>query len=187
MLKFLALVAALAAQVAQAPKAPPKLFTADADAREKIAAAIEMAATDGIRVLVVWGSDDHALSLSYGDARKTPEVARATFFSDEYKLVQVDVGHADKNVDLAKSYGATLTSASVPAFTVLDDHGRPVAQTTGPELLSAAGRTIDGSKLASFLKANQAPAPDDVARFDAGLKKAKATGKYVFLWWSAPW
>ena len=187
MLKFLPLALAFAAQVAQLPQAPPKLFSADADAKAKIAATIEMAATDGIRVLIVWGANDDPLSLSFGDARKTPEIARAPFFSDEYKIVHVDVGHLDKNVDLAKSYGATLGPGALPALTILDDHGRPVAQATAADLASDDRHAIAPAKLASFLKAHQAPQPDDVARFDAGLKEAKTTGKYVFLWWSAPW
>ena len=187
MLRFLPLVLALAAQVAQIPKPPPPLFSADADAKERIAATIEMAATDEIRALIVWGANDNPLSLSYGDARKAPEIARSTFFSDEYKVVHVDVGHLNKNVELAKSYGAKLTSDALPALTVLDDHGRPVAQATAADLAAADRRSIDATKVAAFLKANQAPAPDAVAPFEAAVQQAKTSGKYVFLWFSAPW
>ena len=187
MLRFLPLVLAFAAQVAQLPPAPPKVYTADADAKEKIAAAIEMAATDEIRVLIVWGANDDPLSLSYGDARKTPEIARSTFFSDEYKVVHVDVGHLNKNVELAASYGAKLTARSLPALTVLDDRGRPIAQATAADLAAADRKSIDATKVAAFLKANQAPAPDAVAPFEAAVRQAKTSGKYVFLWFSAPW
>ena len=187
MLKFLPLALAFGIQVAQLPQAPPKLFSADADAKEKIAATIGMAATDDIRALIVWGANDDPLSLSFDAARKSPEIARSTFFSDEYKIVFVDVGHLDKNVNLAKSYGANLAAGSLPAMTVLDDHGRPVAQARAEDLSSAERRNIDAAKVAAFLKTNQAAAPDAVAPFEAAVKEAKASGKYVFLWFSAPW
>lgn len=187
MLKFLPLALAFAAQAVQLPQAPPKVFSADADAKERIAATIEMAATDEIRALVVWGANDDPLSLSYDAARKTPEIARSTFFSDEYKVVTVDVGHADKNAALASQYGARLAKDALPAFTVLDDRGRPVAQATAADLASADRRSIDSVKLAAFLKAHQAPPPDAVAPFEAAVKQAKTSGKYVFLWFSAPW
>jgi hypothetical protein len=173
--------------VQAAPAPPPKAYSADADAKEKIAAAIEMAATDQIRVLVAWGANDDALSMSFADARKTPEMARSTFFSDEYKLVTVDVGRADKNVALAASYGVTLKADALPALTVLDDHGRPVAQAPAAALMAADRRSIDAGKVAAFLKANQAPAPDTLAPFNAAIAEAKKTGKYVFMWFSAPW
>ena len=184
MLRFWPLVLALATQLPQAPVGQP--FTAGDDAKEQIAAAIHMAATDDIRVLVVWGANDDSRSMSYDTARKSPEIARAGFFSDEYKLVQVNVGHLDKNIELAKSYGAVLTSGTLPAFTVLDDQGRPVAQSSAAELAAADGR-VDPAKLAGFLKSHQAPAPDAVAPFEAAVKQAKASGQYVFLWFSAPW
>jgi hypothetical protein len=182
-LRFWPLVLALATQLPQAPGQP---FSAADDAKERIAAAIQMAATDDIRVLVVWGANDDQRSLSYDTAQKSPAIARASFFSDEYKVVSVNVGHLDKNVELAKSFGAVLTSGSLPALTVLDDHGRPVAQANGAELADAEGR-VDPAKVAAFLKSHQAPAPDAVAPFETAVKQAKTSGKYVFLWFSAPW
>ena len=102
--------------------------------------------------------------------------------------MNVNVGHLDKNVDLAKSYGVTLKADGLPALTVLDAAGKVLANTDAVALrLDADPAGIDPVKLAAFLKSHQAPAPDAVAPFEAALKQAKREGKTVFVWFSAPW
>ena len=81
-----------------------------------------------------------------------------------------------------------LSADALPALTILDATGKVIANTTAasfrPEGDSAG---IDATKVAAFLKQHQAPAPDAVAPFEAALKQAKAEGKTVFVWFSAPW
>ena len=85
--------------VVQRP-APSPLYNDKADAKAAIESAVRAAATDGIRVLINWGANDDAGSKKFADAKKAPELAQSTpsFFSDEYRLVSVDVGHLDKNL-----------------------------------------------------------------------------------------
>ena len=110
------------------------------------------------------------------------------FFSDEYKVVLVDVGHLDQNVDIAASYGLRLDADVLPAMTVLDAKGKVVSNATAADLVAELGApVIDAKNLLAFLKAHQAPAPNDTASFDAALKQARQADKYVFVWFSAPW
>ncbi len=169
-------------------QAPPPPYNESADAPGAIATAIAGAATDDIRVLINWGANDDPGSKKFAEARRAPAIAEPRFFSDEYKVVNVDVGHLDKNLDLARSYSVNLFAGSLPALTVLDADGRVIANTTAAALRpddDASG--IDPEKLAAFLKEHQAPAPDATAQFDAALKQAKREGKTIFVWFSAPW
>jgi hypothetical protein len=175
--------------VVQRP-APPPLYDEKADAKAAIDAAVRAAATDSIRVLINWGAIDDPGSKQFADARKSPEIAQSTpsFFSDEYKVVNVNIGHLDKNLDLAQTYGVKLSADALPALTVLDESGKVIANTTAAAFRpDGDGAGIDARKIASFLKQHQAPAPNAVAEFEAALKQAKTDGKSVFVWFSAPW
>jgi thioredoxin 1 len=174
--------------VQRAPVQAPPPFDEKADAKAAIESAIRAAGTDDIRVLVTWGANDDAGSKLFVAARRAPEVAGPRFFSDEYKSVSVDIGHLDKNLDLARSYGARLKAETLPALTVIDAAGKVIANTDAAALRPDADPAgIDPVKLAVFLKSHQAPAPDAVALFEAALKQAKKEGKTVFVWFAAPW
>ncbi len=175
------------AQTAQRRPAPPP-FDEKADAKAAIKTALEAVAADGIRVLIIWGANDDTGSTQLMAARRSPAISQPAFLSDEYRAVNVNVGHLDRNVDLARSYGVTPKADAIPALTVLDAAGKVLANTTAAALRpdrDPAG--IDPEKLAAFLKSHQAPAPDAVAPFEAALKQAKIEGKTVFVWFSAPW
>ncbi len=170
--------------------APRPLYDEKADAKAAIEAAVHSAATDGIRVLINWGANEDPGSKKFAEARRAPAIIESTpsFFSDEYRVVNVDVGHLDKNADLAKVYGATLLPDGLPALTILDATGKVVVNTTAAKLRPEGDSGgIDPPKLAAFLKRYQAPAPDAVAPFEAALNQAKSEGKTVFVWFSAPW
>jgi hypothetical protein len=197
---FLALIVQAAGQQTPPPPAqvvsvvqrpaPPPLYNEKADAKAVIEAAVHAAATDGIRVLINWGANDDAGSKKFADAKKAPEIAQSTpsFFSDEYKVVNVDVGHLDKNLDLAQTYGVKLSADALPALTILDATGKVIANTTAAALRPEGDNIgIAAPKVAAFLKQHQATAPDAVAPFEAALKQANAEEKTVFVWFSAPW
>ncbi len=168
------------------PRPAPKLYNETADAQKAIDDAIKWAASDGIRVLVNWGANDNLRAATFGALRRDASVGR--FMSDEYKIVYVDVGHADKNLDLAKKYGATISAGALPAFTILDGEGKVLAQSTSATLQSDVDPVfLDPKKVGSFLETYKAPAPDAVAPFDAAMARAKREGKHVFVWFSAPW
>ena len=166
--------------------APPPLYNPTADAKAQIATALKSAKDDGIRVVVNWGANDDELSKAFATARRSRELS---FFASEYKVVNVDVGNLDKNLDVAKSYGVTLERNALPALAVLDADGNVLARTTGRAFLAEADpAAYDVPKLAQFFTKHQAPpAPDAEPLLQAALNRAKAEGKSVFVWFSAPW
>jgi hypothetical protein len=173
--------------IQKAPAAPRKLYNDTADAKAQITAALTSAAEDEIRVLINWGANDDELCATFPQVQRAPEMSRK--FSDEYKLVYVDVGHLDKNLDLAKSFGVTLAAGALPHFTVLNAKGGVLAQISGRSLAGEAGSAaLDAKKTAAFLTTHQAPAPPDaVQTFSAALAQAKREDREVFLWFAAPW
>ena len=175
------------AVVQKAPPAPRKMYNETADAKAQITTAIPHVAEDGIRVLINWGANDDALCASFSQVARAPEVSKE--FRDEYELVYVDVGHLDKNLDLAKSFGVTLAAGALPHFTVLDAKGKTLAQMPGRNLVSDTDPAVlDAKKMAAFLTAQQAPAPPDARPvLTTALAQAKREDKEVFLWFAAPW
>ena len=177
------------AQVVARPATPQKIYNETADAKAQVEAAIRAAATDGIRVLINWGANDDEGCTKFAAALRTPVVTRTRYSADEYKVVNVDVGLLDKNLALAKTYGAKLVSGALPALTVLDDRGKAIAQASAAEFISAADPSaIDPGKVAAFFTKHQAPPPPDAGPvFEEAVKRARHEGKYVFVWFSAPW
>jgi hypothetical protein len=176
-------------------RAPSKLYNETADARAQIDAALKAAAENDIRVLVNWGANDDEACTKFqqdmsgrGSANPAYEIIR-TKLSNEYRYVRVDVGHLDKNQDLAAAYGVQLSAGALPHLTVLDRQGKVLAQQPSRELAAAPGgpTVYDPDKIAAFLKQHQvAPVAADPL-LAAALAEAKRDGKYVFLWFSAPW
>jgi hypothetical protein len=166
----------------------PPAFNEKADAAAAIKTAVGAAELNGIRVLIAWGANDDKGSSRFLESKRAPDVVKSALFADEYKTVNVSVGHLDKNIALAKSYDAKVTAEALPALTVLDAAGSVIANTNAAALRPDADPAgIDPAKLIAFLKSHQAPAPDAVASFEAALKKAKEENKSVFVWFSAPW
>ena len=183
------------APVRPAQQAPQKLYNETADGRAQIDAALKTAAEDDIRVLINWGANDNEACARFqqdmngrGSSNPAYEVIR-TKLSNEYRYVRVDVGRADRHRELAASYGVKLSAGDLPHLTVLDKQGRVLAQQPGRELAAAPGgpTAYDPDRIAAFLKQHQvAPAAADPLLAGA-LAEAKRDGKYVFLWFSAPW
>jgi hypothetical protein len=171
----------------KAPQAPRKLYNETADAKAQIAAAVASAAEDDVRVLINWGANDDDWSTKVSAAQRTPEVSAK--FRDDYKLVYVDTGKLDKNLELAKSFGVTLKGDALPHLTVLDARGKVLAQMPGRKLAGDADASaVDPKKFAAFLTTNQAPPPPDALPvFNAALAQAKREDREVFLWFAAPW
>jgi thiol:disulfide interchange protein len=174
-------------------QAAPEKKSADfydekADARAEIAAAVARAKRENRRVLVQWGGNwcswCRRLHELYG---RDKAVAKKLQY--EYDVVYVDSLKNDKNVDLAAGYGADLKKHGVPFLTILDGDGKAIAnQPTGPLETKVDGQDgHDPQKLLELLAKNQAPYwnADDLLR--AGLARAKADDKRVFLHFGAPW
>lgn len=127
------LVAALAFAAAAVAAAPP-MYDESADARAQIAAALADASRAHVPVLVVFGAnwcgDCKALDAAFKEGASAPLIAK------NFKVVKVNVGRFDRNVDLAASYGVPLKKG-IPAVAVLSQQGKVLYATAGGELADA--------------------------------------------------
>jgi thioredoxin 1 len=103
------------------PLEPKDLYPAAADAKKEIIEAIRAAAATHKRVLVVFGAnwcyDCHVLEAAF----HSPEISPT--FEKSFELVHVDIGQADKNLDIAKLCDVPL-DRGVPAIAVLRYDGK---------------------------------------------------------------
>jgi len=113
------------AQWAKTPlKAPaflnPNLYPANADARQEIAEAITAADKENKRVLLVFGGnwclDCHVLDNAFHNPHIAPVL------NQNFKVVHVDIGESNKNLDLVKKYNIPLEKG-VPSIAVLNRRG----------------------------------------------------------------
>jgi thiol:disulfide interchange protein len=113
--------------------APPTvnkhLYSAEADPKADIATALEQARQNHKRVILAFGGDwcgDCQVLEIYLHQSPNLEI-----FEKNFLLVHVDIGHKDKNLDLAEDYGVPINEG-VPALAVLDAHGKVLySQKTG--------------------------------------------------------
>jgi thiol-disulfide isomerase/thioredoxin len=106
---------------AQSPAPARKVYDESADARAEIARAITEAQHDHKRILLVfggnWCGDCLALDARFHES-PSESIIKASFL-----VIHVDIGHADKNLDLASKYGIPLNKG-VPAVAVLESDGK---------------------------------------------------------------
>lgn len=122
-----------------------ELYPADADAKKEIADAIQTAGKEHKRVLLVFGGnwcfDCFALDYRFHQSDIEPLVEK------NYRVVHIDVGKYDKNLDLAKQYHIPLEKG-VPSVAVLDGKGHLLYST--PEFEKA--RSLDPQAIVKFLE-----------------------------------
>jgi thioredoxin 1 len=103
------------------PLEPKDLYPAAADAKKEIIEAIRAAAASHKRVLVVFGANwryaCHVLEAAFHSPEISPTVEKS------FEVVHVDIGQADKNLDIAKLYDVPL-DRGVPAIAVLGNDGK---------------------------------------------------------------
>jgi protein disulfide-isomerase len=128
-LASLALGLSLAAHAAPAP-----IYNEAADAKAEIRATLAEAAKANVPVLVVFGAnwcgDCKMLDASFKSGASAPLIAK------HFKVVKVDVGRFDRNVDVAEAYGVPLKKG-IPAVAVLSPQGKRLYATEGGELADA--------------------------------------------------
>lgn len=184
---------AQAREVKPQGRAPRKLYDDAADAKAKIADALKAAVADDIRVLINWGANDDENCTKFqqslrGMPMNETQQQVSLKLSNEYRQVFVDVGHLDKNQDVAASYQASLAAGALPHFTILDKTGKVLDQKSARDLAADNDPAkYDTEKVLALLVKNQVPPTDSAPLFAAALKQAKAENKDVFLWFSAPW
>ena len=122
------------------------LYPAGADAKREIADALRDATRYHKRVLLVFGGnwcyDCHVLD------RALHEGTAAKIMKEGFVLVHVDIGEADKNLDLIKQYEIPLDKG-VPAVSVLNSEGKLLYSSGNAEF--EAARTMMRKDLVAFL------------------------------------
>lgn len=105
-----------------------------ADAKADIHAALTQARSDQTPVLVVFGAnwcgDCRMLDATFKNGPSAPLIAKS------FKVVKVDVGRFDRNVDIAERYRVPLKKG-IPAVAVLSPEGKLIYATEGGELADA--------------------------------------------------
>jgi protein disulfide-isomerase len=109
-------------------------YDENADAKLDIKQALSQAAASNTPVIVVFGANwcgdckmlDHTMKSG----------ASAALISRDFTVVKVNVGHFDKNVDLAKSYGVPLDKG-IPAIAILSAKNDILYATQEGELADA--------------------------------------------------
>ena len=130
--KLLAVLALLPAGLAVAQPAPA--YDEAADARADVQRALADAAQARVPVLVVFGAnwcgDCKVLDMSFKEGAAAPLMAK------RFRVVKVDVGRFDRNLDIAQAYGVPLKSG-IPSVAVLSAQGKVVYATKAGELADA--------------------------------------------------
>ena len=112
-----------------------------ADAKAQIRAALSQSQVDKQVALVVFGAnwcpDCRALDLAMKGGRN------AELIGNEFRVVKVDVGRFDKNVDVAERYGVPLKKG-IPAVAIVSPADRAIYATKAGELADARGMSEDG-------------------------------------------
>ena len=131
----LAIGATLAASAAQGP------YDESADPKADIRAALEASRASKKPVLVVFGANWCGDCKMLDAAMKTGK--SAPLIESEFRVVKVDVGKFDRNVDVADRYGVPLKKG-IPAVVILSPEGRALYATRGGELAEARKMGEDG-------------------------------------------
>ena len=133
---------ALCAMLGSAAHAAQGPYDEQADAAAQVQAAMAVAAAEQRPLLLVFGAnwcpDCRVLELTM----KKPAMA-ARLQSDFARVVKIDVGRYDHNMDLATRYGVPLKKG-IPAVAVLSPSGALRYATQAGELADARGMGDDG-------------------------------------------
>lgn len=112
-----------------------------ADAKRDIAATLAEAQRAMVPVIVVFGAnwcgDCKMLDMAFKTGASAPLIA------EKFKVVKVNVGRFDRNVDVAESYGVPLKSG-IPAVAILSAQGKVTYATRAGELADARKMGDDG-------------------------------------------
>lgn len=113
---------------------PPAIYDEAADAKAAIRATLADAEKAKLPVLVVFGAnwcgDCRMLDATFKTGPSAPLIAQ------HFRVVKVDVGRFDRNVDIAEAYRVPLKKG-ISAVAVLSPQGKLLYATEGGELADA--------------------------------------------------
>jgi thiol:disulfide interchange protein len=122
------------------------IYNETADAHADIQQALATATKEHKRVIVDfggnWCGDCQVLDIYFHDEKNR------SLLESGFVLVHVDIGHMDKNTEIAAKYGVPLAKG-VPALAVLDAHGKVLYSQKDGEF--EAMRRMDESSVTDFL------------------------------------
>ena len=128
------LTLSLLAVAAVATNAASNIYDEAVDAKTQVDAAVLEAAKSKVPVLLVFGAnwcgDCKVLDLAFKEGKSAPLISK------NFKVVKINVGRFDRNVDLAETYGIPLKEG-IPAVAVLSAQGKVVYATKAGELADA--------------------------------------------------
>ena len=123
------------------------IYNENADAHAEVRDALARAAREHKRIILDfggnWCGDCQVLDIYF---HREPNAA---LLADNYVLVDIDIGHMDKNVDIAQRFDVPLQKG-VPALAVLDAHGHLLYSQTNGEFEKM--RSMDPASVTSFLE-----------------------------------
>ena len=153
---IVSLALALGAAAAGAADRP---YDPAADAKAQISATLAEAARTQQPVLLIfganWCADCRALDKSLHTGRN------AELIEHQFKVVKIDVGNFDHNLDIANAYGNPIKKG-IPAAVIVSPDNKVIYATRGGELADARSMSDDGvyeffkSKIASTTAAKPA-------------------------------
>ena len=136
MKSFAALLFALVTVSAIAADDP---YNETADAKQEIKSAL--AATNNTPIVLVFGAnwcpDCRMLDLAMKRGASAELLAR------DFRIIKIDVGHFDKNRDVAESYGVPLAKG-IPAIAIISSKNKVLYLTREGELANARSMGEDG-------------------------------------------
>jgi len=133
--------------LAAAAVAADKPYNETADAKLQIKEALTEAATTRTPVIVVFGANWCGDCKMLDSAMKSG--ASAPLLSRDFKIVKINVGHFDKNLDVAKSYGVPLDKG-IPAVAIISSQNAVLYATRNGELADA--RKMGDNGIYEFFK-----------------------------------
>jgi len=123
-------------------------YNAKADAKADVAHALAEAKAAHVPVLLIFGAnwceDCRALDKALKDGKN------AQLMQKEFKVVKVDVGNFDHNLDVAQAYGNPLKKGIPAAVLVSSENKQVLYATKGGELANA--RRMSESGIYDFFK-----------------------------------
>jgi protein disulfide-isomerase len=122
-------------------------YNVTADAKLDIKQALTRAATNQTPIIIVFGANWCGDCKMLDTAMKTG--ASAPLLSQDFKVVKVNVGHWDKNLDVAKAYGVPLEKG-IPAVAIISAKNEVLYVTREGELANA--RSMGDKEIYEFFK-----------------------------------
>lgn len=120
------------------PEARP--FGRPGRAQHDVAVALARAAANGHRIILVYGANWCHDSRALAGWLATPRFR--AMLASRYELVWIDVGHKDRNLDLARRFGLDGIKGT-PTVLVLDAAGKPLNLADAPGWKNASTRSAD--------------------------------------------